>query len=93
MENVESGTEVSLHYLNGEVESFNIQKTGEEFYQQLQQASERQYLCFHLYDRSVVVNLDKVLKIEIHPPFYEIQGDGVFPTAERITAMLRAARH
>ncbi|MDY6938717.1 MAG: hypothetical protein SWY16_13715 [Cyanobacteriota bacterium] len=93
MENVEGGTEVNLHYINGDVESFNIQATGEEFYQQLQLASERKYLCFHLYDRSVVVNLDKIIKIEIHPPFYEVQGDGVFPTAERITAMLRAARH
>lgn len=85
-------TQITFHYENGSEESFSLPLTSQEVYQQLQLAIESPLLTFHLYDRSVVIRFDRVLKVEVFPAFPEVQGDGVFPDAQVVTAMRRATR-
>ncbi|HIK32684.1 MAG TPA: hypothetical protein IGS17_19035 [Oscillatoriales cyanobacterium M59_W2019_021] len=92
MENLTSGTQVTFYYLNGEVETFQILMDSADFYQQLQNAGAVNWLGLHLPDQTVAVSLDKVVKIEIEPPCPELEADGTFPNAMRITALQRAAR-
>jgi hypothetical protein len=92
MENLESGTQVTFYYLNGEVESFRILLSSADFYQQLQKADQVNWLGLHLPDQTVVVSLDKVVKIEVEPPCPELEVEGTFPDSDRITALQRAAR-
>ncbi|MBD2039448.1 hypothetical protein [Microcoleus sp. FACHB-672] len=91
MPSQDSTTQVTFHYVHGQSESFSITKTPQEFYQQLQIASEQNWITLHLSDQSVVIRLDKVAKVEVKPPFPEIAGDGVFPDAKRVTALTRGA--
>jgi hypothetical protein len=92
VENLESGTQVTFYYLNGEVESFRILLSSADFYQQLQKADRVNWLGLHLVDQTVVVSLDKVVKIEVEPPCPELEVDGTFPDSDRITALQRASR-
>ncbi|MDC0835414.1 hypothetical protein AY599_07460 [Leptolyngbya valderiana BDU 20041] len=85
-------TQLTFSYENGHEESFSVPMTPQEVYQQLQLAIEMPLLTFHLYDRSVTIRFDRVLKVEVFPPFPEMQGDGVFSNAQVVTAMRRAAR-
>ncbi|MBO9999952.1 MAG: hypothetical protein J7641_13315 [Cyanobacteria bacterium SID2] len=85
-------TQVTFSYENGHEESFSIPMTPQAVYQQLQLAMDSPLLTFHLLDRSVTIRFDRVLKVEIVPPFPEMQGDGIFPNAQIVTAMRRAAR-
>lgn len=85
-------TQLTFCYEDGHEESFSVPITPQEVYQQLQLAIESSLLTFHLYDRSVTIRFDRVLKVEISPPFPEVQGDGIFPDAQVVTAMRRATR-
>lgn len=92
MENLESRTQVTFYYVNGEAESFEIGISSAEFYQQLQNIDGVNWFALHLIDQTVAVSLDKVVKIEVEPPCPEVEVDGTFPDSDRITALQRAAR-
>lgn len=92
IENLESGTQVTFYYLNGEAESFQITISSAEFYQQLLMCDRLNWLGLHLIDQTVVVSLDKVVKIEVEPPCPELEVEGTLPDSNRITALQRGAR-
>lgn len=92
MEHLTSDTQVTFYYLNGEVETFQIDMGSADFYQQLQNAGAVKWLGLHLPDQTVAVSLDKVVKIEIEPPCPELDAQGTFLEAMRITALQRATR-
>lgn len=92
MQSENNFTEVIFHYVNGETESFDIPITPEAFQQQLQGLLDQPWLTLHLFDRTVLVCTDKVIKLEVKPPIPEIQGQGVFPDVQRVTALTHGAK-
>lgn len=92
MENQDSFTEITFHYINGETESFDIPITPEAFAQQLPDFLSQPWLALHLIDRTVFVFTAQVLKVEVNPPITEIQGLGVFSDAQRVTALSRGVK-
>lgn len=92
MQSEESFTEVTFHYVSGESESFDIPVTPEAFQEQLQGLLSQPWLTLHLFDRTVLICTAQVMKVEVKPPILEIQGQGVFPDAQRVTALTHGAK-
>jgi hypothetical protein len=92
MQNVDSFTEVTFHYLSGERESFDIPITPEAFRQQLESLLSQPWLTLHLFDRTVFIRSDRIVKVEVKPPFPDIQGEGVFTDVQRVTALTHGAK-
>ena len=88
----EYSTQVTFFTNDGNVESFSIPHTPQEFYQQLQLAGDSQWFVLHLFDRSVVIRMEAIVKIEVTPAFAELQGEGTISEAQEVTFMTRAAR-
>lgn len=92
MQSQDSYTEVTFHYINGETEAFDIPITPEAFQQELQGLLDRPWLALHLFDKTVLICIAKVVKVEVKPPLSEIQGEGVFSDAQLVTALTHGAR-
>ncbi len=87
MQSQDSFTEVTFYYVNGETESFDISITPEAFGQEIQGFLSQPWLTIHLFDRTVVICTAQIMKVEVKPPIPQIQGNGVFPEAQRVTAL------
>lgn len=87
-----SFTEVTFHYVSGASESFAIPITPQAFQQQLQGLLSQAWLTLHLFDRTVLICTAQVMKVEVKPPIVEIQGQGVFADAQRVTALTHGAK-
>jgi hypothetical protein len=92
MESENSFTEVTFHYVNGETESFDIPVTPEAFQQQLQGTLDQPWLTLHLFDRTVLICITHLIKVEVKPSIPEIQGQGVFSDVHRVTALTHGAK-
>ncbi len=92
MQTQDSFTEVTFHYVNGETESFEIPLTPEAFQQQLPDLLNQPWLTMHLFDKTVLICTAQIMKIEVKPPLTEIQGQGVFPDTQRVTALTHGAK-
>ncbi len=84
--------EVAFHYMNGQTESFDIPISAEAFQQQLQDLLSQPWLTLHLFDRTVLICTAHVIKVEVKPPLFEIQGQGVFFDAQRVTPLTHGAK-
>lgn len=82
-------TQITLHYDNGQTESFNLPISPQEFQQQVNLLLERPWLTFLLYDQTIFVYTNKIIKIEVKPPL-QMHGVGVFQNTERVTALNRS---
>ena len=87
----ENNTELTFYYVDGNIESFSLPVNVQEFQAQLQELLKQPWITFHLMDQTVCIFTEKVMKIEINPPINEMQGEGVFPNSQRITALERNA--
>lgn len=87
-----SFTEVTFYYVSGASESFDIPITPDAFQQQLQSLLNQPWLTLHLFDRTVLICIAQVMKVEVKPPIVEIQGEGVFADAQRVTALTHGAK-
>ncbi|MGD1809682.1 hypothetical protein ACP6PL_30250 [Dapis sp. BLCC M126] len=85
----ESSTEVKFYYIDGHTETFSLPINAQEFQTELQQLLKQPWITFHLIDQTVCICTEKVMKIEIKPPINQMQGEGVFPNSQRITALQR----
>ena len=92
MQSENSFTEVTLHYVNGKTESFDIPVSPEAFQQQLQVLLDQPWLTLHLIDSTVLISTAQILKVEVKPPILEIQGHGVFHDVQRVTALTHGAK-
>ncbi len=92
MPSEDSFIEVTFHYISGESESFDIPVTPEAFQQELQGLLDRPWLTLHLFDRTVLICTARVMKVEVKPPILGIQGQGVFPDVQRVTALTHGAK-
>ena len=93
MEHQPGHTQITFHYINGQTESFDIHELAEEaetqqqLRQEVRRFLERTWWIFNLPEQTVIVNMKNVLKVELKPPMPELHGEGVFPDAERMTAL------
>lgn len=92
MPNMDSFTQVTFHYVNGTREIFDIPITPEAFQQQLQDFFSQPWLIMHLFDRTVFICTAQVMKVEVKPPLSEIEGQGVFPDVQLVTALTSGAK-
>lgn len=83
--------QVTFYYDYGHSESFAIQSDAVTFGQQFNQLLAQPFLTFHLNDQTVVICMSRVIKVEVKPALPELQGEGIFTNAQRITTMQRAA--
>lgn len=88
---VESSTEVIFYYVDGQSEAYKIPIPPQQFQQQIAKLLQKPWFIFHLFDQTVMIANSRVIKIEIKPSISQIQGEGVFAGAERITSMQRGA--
>ena len=90
--------QITFFYTNGETETFNIYDPVEaglleqELQQEFRRFLEKHWWILHLPDQTVCINTANILKLEIKPSINRIQGDGVFSTVERVTALTRSYR-
>lgn len=92
MHNQDNCTEITFYYANGETEAFDISITPEAFEQQIQDLLSLPWLTMHLFDRTVIICTAQIMKIEVKPPISQIQGKGVFPEAQRVTALTHGVK-
>jgi hypothetical protein len=92
MQSETSFTEVTFHYINGGTEAFDIPVTPEAFQEQLQGLLNQPWLTLHLFDKSVLICIEKVVKVEVKPPISTIQANGVFSDVQRVTALTHGAK-
>ena len=84
-------TEVTFHYVDGQSDSFKIPVSPQQFQQQIAKFLGKSWFIFHLVDQTVMIANSRVVKIEVKPSISQIQGDGVFANAEKMTSMQRGA--
>ena len=91
MQTKTDNTQVTFHYENGQTEILSLPMPAAEFSQQLPQMLSQPWLTFHLLDQTVVISTAKLLKIEIKPSLAQLEGEGIYPNVERVTALQRGA--
>jgi len=88
-------TQLTFHYINGQSESFNlhapIEDDGSQQTTQLEMRHllKKDWWIVHLFDQTVFINVDNVVKMEMKPTMLQLQGEDVFSNAERVTALSR----
>jgi hypothetical protein len=92
MQSPENFTEVTFYYQNGETEAYELPVAPESFAQQLQGLLNQPWLTLHLFDKTTLIRTAQVNKVEVKPAVPQLQGQGVFPEVQRVTALNRAGR-
>jgi hypothetical protein len=91
-------TQIAFHYLDGHTETFSISnpedvvETQQELRQELRRLFDHPWWILHLPDQTICINTTNVSKVEIKPAIPYLQGDNVFPNAERVTALTNSRR-
>ncbi len=88
--------QLTFHYLDGRSESFNFFEpataddgTQQSFQIEVRKLLQQDWWILHLPEQTVFINVANITKIEAKPTMPQIIGDGVFPDAERVTALNR----
>lgn len=87
--------QLTFHYLNGHSESFNIisepqtEDTQQDFRLEMRHLLQKDWWILNLPEQTVMINVANVVKVEVKPPMTQLQGEGVFSNAERVTALNR----
>lgn len=84
-------TQVTFHLQNGEQEAFCLPMAPEMFLKQLQISIEAPLLVFQLFDQTICIKTESIIKLDIEPPCSGITGSYFFANAERVTAMTRGS--
>lgn len=92
MQTVDNFTQVTFHYQSGKTESFDIPITPEAFQQQMQSLLNQPWLTLHLFDSTIFICTAQIMKVEVKPPMPNIQGEGVFIDAQRVTPLTHGAK-
>jgi hypothetical protein len=87
-------TYITFHYLNGQTESFMIPSGFEDGTQQdlrleVRHILQKDWWIINLIEQTVMVNIANVVKVEVKPAMTQLQGEGIFSNAERLTALNR----
>lgn len=87
-----------FYYTNGHTETFTITPSSESgnpeesMLQIIRQYLSQKWCIIHTPDNSVCINMANILKVEINPPLFPLQGEDVVPQAERLTPLTRGSR-
>lgn len=98
MNNQHNLTQITFHYANGQSESFNLLQSGDNsldlqaLQQEITQLLNQPWCVLHLPEQTICVNTANVLKVEMKPPLWEMQGAGVFNDVRRVTALSRSTQ-
>ena len=92
MHSQDNSTQVNFLFRDGHSESFKLPISAQEFQQQLEGLLAKPWLTFHLRDQTVVISTSQIMKVEIKPPLTQLQGEGIFPNSERVTALTKGSR-
>jgi len=84
-------TQVTFHLQNGEQEAFSLPMTPEMFLKQFQISIEAPLLVFQLFDQTICIKTESIIKLDIEPPCSGVTGSFLFANAERVTAMTRGS--
>ncbi|MBD3882777.1 hypothetical protein IFO70_13475 [Phormidium tenue FACHB-886] len=90
----ETPAQLTFYYLNGQSESFNIyglseDETQQDFRLEVKHLLQKEWWILNLPEQTVMINVANVTKVEVKPVMQQLKGEGVFPVAERITALNR----
>ncbi len=97
MHTQDSLTQLTFHFVNGQTESFNILQLADdsmtplELQQEIRHLLDKPWWILHLPDQTVCIKIANVVKVEVKPSVPELQGEGVFSNARRVTALTRTA--
>lgn len=87
----ESGIQVTFYYVEGHTETFSIPMSTQEFQQQIIELLNQPWLAFHLVDQTVFICTARLVKLEVKPAIPGLQGPGIFPNSQLVTALQRGA--
>ncbi|MBF2051200.1 MAG: hypothetical protein EDM05_025205 [Leptolyngbya sp. IPPAS B-1204] len=88
-------TQLTFYYLNGQTESFMIpaaleDETRHDMRIEVRHILQKDWWILNLDEQTVMVNIANVVKVEVKPSLTQLQGEGIFSNAERITALNRS---
>lgn len=98
IDNQDTLIQVTFHFVNGQNESFNVlwradaSLTLQDIHQKTMKLLEKPWCVLHLPEQTVCIMTANVLKVEIKPSLDEIQGEGVFSDARRVSAFTRTSQ-
>ncbi|QYO64083.1 hypothetical protein [Leptolyngbya sp. 7M] len=88
-------TQLTFYYLNGQTESFMIpaaleDETRQDMRIEVRHILQKDWWILNLDEQTVMVNIANVVKVEVKPSLTQLQGEGIFSNAERVTALNRS---
>jgi hypothetical protein len=88
-------TQLTFYYLNGQTESFTVpgaldDETRQDIRIEVRHILQKDWWVLNLAEQTVMVNIANVVKVEVKPALTQLQGEGIFSNAERVTALNRA---
>jgi hypothetical protein len=88
-------TQLTFYYLNGQTESFIIpdaldDETRHDLRIEVRHILQKDWWLLNLEEQTVMVNIANVVKVEVKPALTQLQGEGIFSNAERVTALNRS---
>lgn len=92
MQSQDSFTQITIHYINGETESFDIAMTPEAFGEQLTNVLSQPLFTLNLFDQTVIILTAQIVKVEVTPPLTQLSVDSVAFDGQRVTALSRGAK-
>lgn len=86
--------QLTFYYLNGQTESFVVpdaleDETRQDMRIEVRHILQKDWWILNLAEHTVMVNIANVVKVEVKPPLAQLQGEGIFSNAERVTALNR----
>jgi hypothetical protein len=93
MDTQENFVQITIYYLDGESEAFNVYAPPEDKAATLpndaRSLMQQPFLVFNLPEQTVIVNMANVAKLEVKPPQELLPGENVLNNADRVTALDR----
>jgi hypothetical protein len=87
-------THLTFHYLNGQTESFVVpdvleDETRHDLRIEVRHILQKDWWILNLPEQTIMINIANVVKVEVRPTITQLQGEGIFSNAERVTALNR----
>lgn len=91
-------SQLVFHFTNGEKETYyaaesdSFADTQSSDRPNIQRRLAHPWCILHTPNETVFINMANVLRVEVKPTVTEIQGEEVFPAAERVTPLTNKSR-
>jgi hypothetical protein len=86
--------QLTFHYLNGQSEAFMVPDVLEDENRhdariEIRHILQKDWWIINLAEQTVMINIANVTRVEVKPSLSQLQGEGIFSNAERVTALNR----